>query len=382
MTVTLSPLHIDCDFDSGNIEVIDASNPADVHLAIRPDTHSGHYQWFHFRASGLTRGHTHRFSLGNAAGSSYKNAWSGYNTVASYDQNTWFRVPSQFDGTALAFEVTAEHPQIWFAYFEPYPRARHNQLIERALGLPDVTLLASGRSVQGRDIPLLRAGDGAPGKRKVWLIAQQHPGEHMAEWFMEGVIDRLEAGDATVRQLLASADLYLIPNMNPDGAFLGHLRTNYAGKDLNRAWQDANVELTPEVFFAQAQMKQYGVDAFIDVHGDEEIPHVFTAACEGNPGYTSRLAQLEDSFRSTLMSLTPDFQTAHGYTRDEPGQANTTLACNAVGMTYDCLSLTLEMPFKDHDDAPDPRTGWSGARSKALAGAVLDTLAAIVDDLR
>jgi len=254
MTVTLSPLHIDCDFDSGNIEVIDASNPAQVRLAIRPDTHSGHYQWFHFRASGLTPGQNHRFSLDNAAGSSYKNAWSGYNAVASYDQQTWFRVPSQFDGSALSFEITAQQAQVWFAYFEPYPRARHNQLIERALALPGITLLASGRSVQGRDIPLLRAGDGAAGKRKVWFIAQQHPGEHMAEWFMEGLIDRVQAGDATVQQLLERADLYLIPNMNPDGAFLGHLRTNYAGKDLNRAWQDANVELTPEVFFAQAQM--------------------------------------------------------------------------------------------------------------------------------
>ncbi|MFA7893043.1 M14 family metallopeptidase [Pseudomonas putida] len=382
MTMTLSPLHIDCDFDSGNIEVIDASNPAQVRLAIRPDTHSGHYQWFHFRVSGLTPGQNHRFSLDNAAGSSYKNAWSGYNAVASYDQQTWFRVPSQFDGSALSFEITAQQPHVWFAYFEPYPRARHNQLIERALALPGITLLASGRSVQGRDIPLLRAGDGVAGKRKVWFIAQQHPGEHMAEWFMEGLIDRLQAGDATVQQLLERADLYLIPNMNPDGAFLGHLRTNYAGKDLNRAWQDANVELTPEVFFAQAQMKQHGVDAFIDVHGDEEIPHVFTAACEGNPGYTARLAHLEETFRSTLMNLTADFQTTHGYTRDAPGQANTTLACNAVGMAHDCLSLTLEMPFKDHDDAPDPRTGWSGLRSKALASAVLDTLAAMVDELR
>ena len=99
---------------------------------------------------------------------------------------------------------------------------------------------------------------------------------------MEGVIDRLQANDSTVQSLLAAADLYLIPNMNPDGAFLGHLRTNFKGKDLNRAWQDASVELSPEVFFAQSQMKQHGVDAFIDVHGDEEIPHVFTAACEGN----------------------------------------------------------------------------------------------------
>ena len=156
----------------------------------------------------------------------------------------------------------------------------------------------------------------------------------------------------------------------------------YKRQDLNRAWQDASVEFSPEVFFAQAQMKQYGVDAFIDVHGDEEIPHVFTAACEGNPGYTPRLAKLEEQFRTTLCSLTRDFQTVHGYTRDEPGQANTTLACNAVGMAHDCLSLTLEMPFKDHDDAPDAVAGWSGARSKALAGAVLETLASMVGDLR
>lgn len=150
--------------------------------------------------------------------------------------------------------------------------------------------------MQGRDIPLLRAGDGAAGKRKLWLIAQQHPGEHMAEWFMEGVIDRLQANDATVQKLLEKADLYLIPNMNPDGAFLGHLRTNFKGKDLNRAWQDASVEASPEVFFAQAQMKQYGVDAFIDVHGDEEIPHVFTAACEATRGIRRDWPSWRNSF--------------------------------------------------------------------------------------
>jgi len=382
MTVTLSPLQIDCDFDSGNIQVLDASDPNRVRLAIRPDTNSGHFQWFHFKVSGLTPGQTHRFSLDNASQSSYNKAWHGYQAVASYDQQHWFRVPSQFDGQALVFELQAQGSQAWFAYFEPYPRARHNQLIERAKQLPGVELLACGRSVQGRDIPLLRAGNGAPAKRKLWLIAQQHPGEHMAEWFMEGVIDRLQANDSTVQALLAAADLYLIPNMNPDGAFLGHLRTNFKGKDLNRAWQDASVELSPEVFFAQSQMKQYGVDAFIDAHGDEEIPHVFTAACEGNPGYTPRLAKLEEQFRTTLCSITPDFQTVHGYTRDEPGQANMTLACNAVGQAYDCLSLTLEMPFKDHDDAPNAITGWSGERSKALAGAVLETLAKMVKDLR
>jgi murein tripeptide amidase MpaA len=80
--------------------------------------------------------------------------------------------------------------------------------------------------------------------------------------------------------------------------------------------------------------------------------------------------------------VTRDFQTSHGYPRSKPGQANMTLACNAVGQAHDCLSLTLEMPFKDHDDAPDAVTGWSGERSKALGSAVIDTLAKLVAALR
>lgn len=378
----MTALSIDCDFDSGNILVRDASHPTQVRLAIRNDTHSGHFQWFHFKASGLTPGQTHAFVLENAGESSYNKAWDGYQAVASYDQQNWFRVPSHFDGKALHFSLQAREAQAWFAYFEPYSRARHNQLIERARQLPGVSLLATGRSVEGRDIPLLRVGDGAAGKRKVWIIAQQHPGEHMAEWFMEGVIDRVAQNDATLQRLLAAADLYLIANMNPDGAFRGHLRTNARGHDLNRAWQNASADQTPEVLFAQQQMKLYGVDLFLDAHGDEEIPHVFTAACEGNPGYSPRIAALEERFRKTLCGLTRDFQDVHGYPRNAPGDANLTLACNAVGQAHDCLSLTLEMPFKDHDDAPDAVTGWSGKRSKALASSVLDAIGQMVHELR
>ena len=49
-----------------------------------------------------------------------------------------------------------------------------------------------------------------------------------------------------------------------------------------------------------------------------------------------------------------EFQIRHGYPRSAPGQANLALACNFVGQTYDCLAFTIEMPFKDHDDNPEP----------------------------
>ncbi|HSC83460.1 MAG TPA: carboxypeptidase family protein, partial [Pseudomonas sp.] len=237
------------------------------------------------------------------------------------------------------------------------------------------------KSVQGRDIPLLRVSRGAAAPRKLWLIAQQHPGEHMAEWYMEGLIERLAHDDAELQQLLATADLYLVPNMNPDGAFNGNLRTNAAGKDLNRAWQVPSAAESPEVLFVQQQMAAIGVDLFLDIHGDEEIPYVFTAGCEGNPGFTPRLDALENTFRQRLMAI-GEFQVEHGYGRDEPGQANLALACNWVGQTYDCLAYTVEMPFKDHNLSPNPRTGWNGERSKRLARDVLTVVAGMVEQLR
>ena len=89
----------------------------------------------------------------------------------------------------------------------------------------------------------------------------------------------------------------------------------------------------------------------------------------------------EQRFREELMAR-GEFQIRHGYPRSAPGQANLALACNFVGQTYDCLAFTIEMPFKDHDDNPEPGTGWSGARSKRLGQDVLSTLAVLVDELR
>ncbi len=376
-------MQISANFDSGNIEVIDASNPQQVLLAIRPDLNSDHFQWFHFKVDGLTPGQRYGFSLSNAGQSSYQNAWTGYHAVASYDQRNWFRVPSRFEDGALHFAIEPQHAQIWFAYFEPYSRARHAQLIEDAQRLAGAQLFACGTSIEGRAIELLRISRNPQAQRKVWIIAQQHPGEHMAEWFMQGLIERLQLrGDAELDALLAQADLYLVPNMNPDGAFRGHLRTNYAGRDLNRAWQSASEADSPEVYFVQQQMRAVGVDLFLDIHGDEEIPHVFAAGCEGNPGYSPRLERLEEQFKQLLVQHGAEFQTAFGYPRDEPGQANTTLACNAVGLEFDCLAFTIEMPFKDHDDRPNPHTGWNGERSKQLGKAVLSVAAALVGQLR
>jgi len=53
-----------------------------------------------------------------------------------------------------------------------------------------------------------------------------------------------------------------------------------------------------------------------------------------------------------------------------------------IGQQFDCLSATLEMPFKDTIDDPNPHTGWSPERSKHLGGAVLEAIRAVMPELR
>jgi murein tripeptide amidase MpaA len=44
--------------------------------------------------------------------------------------------------------------------------------------------------------------------------------------------------------------------------------------------------------------------------------------------------------------------------------------------------MTLEMPFKDNFDLPDPLYGWSPERSKYLAFACLDALNSVLEELK
>ncbi len=68
-------------------------------------------------------------------------------------------------------------------------------------------------------------------------------------------------------QVLDEAVFYIVANINPDGSWRGHLRTNSDGKNLNRCWLNPTMDDVPEVYAVLRKMDEVGVDAFIDVHG-------------------------------------------------------------------------------------------------------------------
>lgn len=366
-------------FDSGNIEVVSIKDKDNIQLKIPNDNQSEFYQWFHFRLETQAE-QAHTISLLDLKSSAYPDGWNGYDVVASYDREEWFRIPAEFDGDTLTFTAIPERSSIYFAYFAPYTYDRHLDLLHLAQSAHHCQLETLGHTLDGNDMSLLTFGEQEQGKKKIWIIARQHPGESMAEWFMEGFIQRLlDHDDTSARALLEKAVLYVVPNMNPDGAIRGHLRCNAQGVNLNREWQTPSMEKSPEVFLVRQRMLETGVDMFLDIHGDEAIPYNFVAGSEGIPSYNERLASLENAFKQALSIATPEFQDHHGYDKDEPGKANLTVGSNWVGEQFKCLSYTVEMPFKDNNEYPDPLYGWSPERSVKFGQDVLTATLAIAD---
>ena len=368
-------VHISAAFDSGNVEV-DSVTDAVAHLNIRPDHQSTHMQWFHFRASG-TRGVPMTYILHNASKVSYPDAWANYRVRVSHDRIHWRCLDTTYDGTALSFSHTAEHDTLWFAYFAPYSYERHLDRLAIAQQHPDVRVDVLTLTLDGAELERIVIGE--PTGPKVWVIARQHPGESMAEWCLEGLVDRLlDPADPVGRWLIANCQLHIVPNCNPDGSRRGHLRTNAAGTNLNRAWAEPTAEASPEVLAIRNAMDQSGVDLCLDVHGDEAIPYTFLAGSESIPSWTDSLAKQLAVFQEALIAASPDFQVAHGYPAEGPGEANLSMCTNQVAERFDAFSITLEMPFKDHDDLPDANVAFSPQRAQRLGGALLDAIRAVL----
>lgn len=375
-------MKITAQFDSGNIDVISATDPTDIRLEIRKDNQSDFYQWFHFRLH-TPHSEAHTIKITNVNGSAYPDGWKGYQAVASYDRQTWFRVDTEYNGQELLITHYPEAESIYFAYFAPYSYEQHLDLLQQAQLHERCQLVELGETLDGRDMSMLVIGEPDDSKRKIWITARQHPGETMAEWYVEGLLDRLlDDDDAVARSVLDKAVFYVVPNMNPDGAVRGHLRTNAVGVNLNREWQSPSMAQSPEVYLVREKMLELGVDMFLDVHGDENIPYNFLAGSEGVPCFDERMGKLEQNFRQYLLMASPEFQNEHGYQVDAPGTANMTVASNWVAQQFNCMAFTLEMPFKDNDKLPDELYGWSDVRSMKFGADSLTAVLAIVDQLR
>jgi len=332
---------VNANFDAGNIELVSIDETNTVRLNIRNDNQSDFLQWFYFRVTGV-RDIACKFAIENASQTTYPDGWENYHVATSHDLKNWYRTPSSYDKQVLSWSVTPKHDVIYFAYFAPYSLDRLNTFIANCAIKPAVRMHSLGKTLDGRDLDYLQVGALEPNpnqskRAQIWCVARQHPGETMASWWMEGWLNRLlDGNDATSVALRDLADIHVVPNMNPDGSYRGHLRTNACGANLNREWAEPSMERSPEVYLVQQHMASTGVDMCLDIHGDEALPYNFIAGTEGVASWNDARDQQLIGFKRTLAALNPDFQTEHGYPRNQPNSANLSFCSNSVAQTYKC----------------------------------------------
>lgn len=369
-------ISIDAGFDSGNIEVLGIEG-ATARLAIRRDNESEFFQWFHFRVAAST-GEEVVLKLTGLNASAYPGGWPDYNACVSEDRDYWARAASSFDkdeenGT-LTIRYLPASDLFWVAYFAPFSMERHHDLVAEAAGCEGVDYVRLGTTLDGQPIDCLELGEG---DTQVWLYARQHPGETQAQWWIEGALECLtDPADPVARALRARCRIHIVPNCNPDGSRRGHLRTNAVGTNLNREWAKPTPERSPEVLAIRNRMDQTGVDFAMDVHADEAIPAVFLAGFDGIPSWTEAQGEGYDRYQRILDRRTPDFQTKLGYPKAARGKANLAMSTNQLAERFGAVAMTLEMPYKDLADFPEPEQGWSPERCMLLGR---ECMAALVE---
>lgn len=414
-------------YDGGNGKFLKAETIHDqytVYVNIKKDPFTQleqchHFQYFSFRSSVSATNNSSSISscnsnsnvvkyvLANAGKASYSKAWENSTVFVSTtpsDPFSWKRLlDTTYDTSNGELSWTYDHSNnnnkvAYFAYFPPYSYERHLDLISKCLSSPHLEQVQSlGQSLDGREMECVIIGKGS---MKCWIIHRQHPGETMAEYYAEGLLSRLlgldngYSVDGKVKDVLNMYTFYIVPNMCPDGAYRGHLRTNAGGQNLNREWcssgskadgtfyEAPTLERSPEVYHILKKMDETGCDVFLDVHGDEELPFNFLAGSEGCPNWSPRLEALHGAFLAQYQRSNSDMQVHVAYEPEEAGNARMNVCSNQIALRFDCLAATLEMPFKDCLSNPDPERGWNPARAKMLGGSVLEPLYYVGPHLR
>eukprot|EP00980_Cylindrotheca_fusiformis_P023191 scaffold10201_cov119-Cylindrotheca_fusiformis.AAC.8 len=328
---------------------------------------------------------------------SYPEAWPG--TTICYSSNvedpdSWTRNQDTFymDGKLSWEHEHTKNGSVFFSYFPPFSYARHLNLVSRCSEYANVQSL--GQTLDGREIECVVVGEG---NLTCWIIHRQHPGETMAEHYAEGLLTRLLGLDTNgvvddqVKKVLSQYVFYIVPCMCLDGVVRGHLRTNGVGANLNREWatkrfyEAPTLEYSPEVYYVLNKMDETGVDCFLDIHGDEELPFNFISGANLIPNWGKRMESLHGAFTAAYVRANPDMQKKYGYPPPEAPEEvldYMNVATNQVANRFNCLGLTLEMPFKNCLTNSDPERGWTPKRSRDLGASVLAPLEYIHPYLR
>ena len=311
----LAGISASSDFEGGSIGKVEAVSPAHLRCAVAgqsdQDNRNRQANWYYFRLDNLPKGPV-TIDLVNLAGEyNYRapaySVTKGSRPLYSYDGKTWthFRddqVSWEPKEPHLTLVFTPERSRAWIAHTPPYTNRDLAALLESAGKSPLLRRQAVGRTVEGREMPLLTIAAppaGAAKRKVVWLMFRQHAWESGTSWVGEGAIRFLLSNDPRAAKIREQAEFKIFPMADPDGVARGGVRFNRNGYDLNRNWDLVDPVKMPEIAAQRKAILDWvdgggRVDFFLALHNTESGEYL-----EGPPAFRALgekvLAALKDS---------------------------------------------------------------------------------------
>ncbi|CAH2294247.1 cytosolic carboxypeptidase 1 isoform X1 [Pelobates cultripes] len=315
-------------FESGNLRKVIQIRKNEYDLILNSDINSNHYhQWFYFEVSGMKTGVAYRFNIINCEKSnsqfnygmqplmySVQDAlasrpwWMRVGTDICYYKNHFSRSSVATGGQkgksyyTLTFTIIFPHKDdvCYFAYHYPYTYStlkmhiekleslhnpqqiyyRHDVLCETigGNGCPVVTITAMPESNYYEHVYQFR------NRPYIFLTSRVHPGETNASWVMKGTLEFLMSNSPSAQCLRESYIFKIVPMLNPDGVINGNHRCSLSGEDLNRQWQNPNVDLHPTIYHTKGLLQYLAAIrhvplVYCDYHGHSRKKNVFMYGC-------------------------------------------------------------------------------------------------------
>jgi len=238
--------------------------------------------------------------------------------VFSYDQKHWQHFPSmqwneQKKEATLRFRP--EQDTIWIAHVPPYTPEDLRRLLHDLRDRPNALIEIIGKTVQGRDVPMVTVTDlqtPDSGKKLVWLQAREHAWEAGTSYVMEGALRFITADDPAARALQEKVIFKFVPMVDLDGCANGQVRCNANGYDVNMHWRQVDLRtpeflrLMPEIWYTKKAILDcaghHRIDLLVNLHNNETSEYLDTEATDDK---TLRLMRRFDKLLSQKTSFDP-----------------------------------------------------------------------------
>ncbi len=216
----------------------------------------------------------------------------------------WKAVPTEsLPENRVRLAVEMPGPRLYVARIEPYRLSDLDRLLVSIRSNPLVQITPIGKTVQGRELEIVRVGDERAPYR-VFLRARAHPWETGGSWVVQGLINRLLKGDVDAQKFLRRYCLYVLPMANKDGVARGGTRFNLQGQDLNRNWdKPVDAEFAPENAVLEKWLEQMIAAGrrphlAMELHNDGSgLLHISRPPVVGLNRHVERMATLERLLR-------------------------------------------------------------------------------------